>query len=372
MGISELEQYFSVIVLDCTAWLMPGALLTRGAAPQVSANVQKIDSLHQLKSYLGKVHGGYAVDYVGQFSPAAVLMFNELKRHHLELIVVDSGAYPAPDLIVRPRGVVQKIFDAIRHGGLMLHINAILIQALLRFLPDQRPDYALVSGNSWQSDARFRAAKNIIPAHSFDYETSLKTSSEARLFSDDFAVYLDEDITGHEDNSELGFSEPATALNFYPALLEYFESFEQKTGLRVIVAGYPSASGKVREHLFGGRPVIYGKTALLVRDAKLVMAHASTAISYAVLARCPLIFLTSKEIRQSWYQVWIEAPQKLLNAPMVDIDSAGSIDDGCCIHESDKDGYENYMYSYIKTADSPAKSLWEIFSSIVSLPCCGK
>lgn len=368
MGVSELEQYFSVIVLDCTAWLMPGALLTRGAAPQVSANVQKIDSLHQLKGYLGKVHGGYAVDYVGQFSPAAVLMFNELKRHHLELIVVDSGAYPAPDLIVRPRGVVQKIFDAIRHGGLMLHINAILIRALLRFLPDQRPDYALVSGHSWQSDARFRAAKNIIPAHSFDYETSLKIASDARLFSDDFAVYLDEDITGHEDNSELGFSEPATALNFYPALLAYFESFEQKTGLKIIVAGYPSASGKAREHLFGGRPVIYGKTALLVRDAKLVMAHASTAISYAVLARCPLIFLTSKEIRQSWYQVWIEAPQKLLNAPMVDIDSIDSIDKGSCMNECDENGYINYMHSYIKTTDSPAKSLWDIFSSIILLP----
>ena len=364
MGIEALERHFEVRILDCTAWLMPKAYETRGGSTMARHNLCPIHSLRELKNELRDAAGGFAIDYVGQFSIRAVLLFHVLKSRGCKLIAMDSGAYPSPELVTGKRSAGKKILDAIRHGGLRQHLNARVIKFLLKCLPDQKPDCALVSGTSWTADPRFSAAARIIPAHSFDYERYMQLRGAPRILGHDYAVYLDEDIAGHEDNAELGFEMPVSASRFYSALSRFLGSFEAAAGVPVVIAGYPSDRAAATAR-FNGREVIWGKTAELIRNARVVFAHASTAISYAVLWRRPLVFLTTDEMNTSWYRPWLESPCRILNASIanIDINTPGSVKVAEWL-KVDERAYKHYEETYLRSIDSPDDSLWSIFLNV--------
>lgn len=370
MGIEALEKHFDVQILDCTAWLMPKALATRGASKINRKNLQHIHSLRELKAAMGDRCSGFALDYVGQFSIKAVLLFHTLKARGFKLVVVDSGSYPSPDAALGKRSYLEKFVDAYRHGVLRQMLKEKCVRWLLKVLPDQTPDYALVAGKAWQGDPRFRSAVNHIPAHSFDYEVYRECRCPTDVSVKPYAVYLDETIAGHEDNAELGLPEPASAERFYPALRQFFDRFEATTGLPVIIAGYPSANLEACDANFGGRKILIGQTAALVRDSRFVFAHASTAISYAVLWRKPIAFLTSSEIRIGWYQPWIDAPRVLLDAPLFDIDGRFPDITGDGWFRMEHNAYKRYEEWFVKGEDSPDVSLWERFSVLSQLGEC--
>ena len=184
MGIEALEHHFDLRILDCTDWLMPAARLTRGLDCLARPNLRPVRSLREFNSALGNARGGYAIDYVGPFSPQAILMFDALKSRDIKLVVIDSGAYPAPEATLGRRSMAAKILDAFQQGGLRQHLNARINKLLLKCLRDQRPDYALVSGSWWSADPRFAEAAHKIAAHSFDYERywQLKRTAGYRTF----------------------------------------------------------------------------------------------------------------------------------------------------------------------------------------------
>lgn len=368
MGIHILEKKFNLRILDCTAWLMPKALATRNQQFVNYDNVTSIRSLSELRKALVDDGSGFALDYVGPFSPKAILLFNELKARNIKIVVVDSGAYPSPEATFGEISMMQKILRALRYGGIRGHLNARIISLLLKLLPDQTPDYALVAGKSWQSNPRINAAREKIPAHSFDYEQALGVDPDQQFSHDKYIVYLDEDIAGHEDNAEMGFSNPASVNIFYPKLLMFFSGLEQISGLPVIISGYPSTDRAKRSGEFCNREIYFGKTASLVQGASLVLAHASTAISYAVIWRKPIVFLTSFEISNSWYQPWIEAPQHLLKASLVNIDvvdvEKSLLDRWTMYHE---EAYRSYELTFIRSENSEEKSLWDILEDVTRL-----
>jgi hypothetical protein len=360
LGVAELGEHYDLRILDCTAWLMPVAIHTRGQPGIDIPNLRRIASLAEFKAELET--GGFALDFVGPFSPQAILMFDALRQRGIRLIVIDSGAFPAPEAVLGRRSLMRKLLDTLRHGGLRGHLLARLNSLLLRLLPDQRPDLALVAGESWRADPRFAGARRQVGAHSFDYERfravcARPLSDELRLLPP-CAVYLDEDITGHEDNVELGFTTPTSEARFYPSLNRFFDRFERHTGLTVVVAGYPSRKQGASER-FCGRPVFFGLSAELISASRVVFTHASTAISFAVLWRRPLVFLTSVDIAASWYGPWIESPRALLHAPLIDLDAEVALTD---CERVDASAYAAYERAYIKSVDSPDASLWDILA----------
>jgi hypothetical protein len=360
MGIEVLEQHFDVRILDCTDWLMPSASARRGNISLPRKNLRSITSFSNLRDELAEQPGGLAIDYVGQFSLLSILLFHALKSRGFRLVVLDSGSHPIPKSIAAPRSFLQKIWGGLCAGGVSRRLNAQCVKLLLRILPDQSPDVALVAGDSWKANPRFRSAARQIPAHSLDYETFRNVQRLPTFLNGDYAVYLDENITAHEDNAELGLADPATAEHFFPAFKAFLDAFEKAAGISVVVAGYPSAKYPGSDRC-GNRTVYFGKTAELIRNARLVFAHASTATSFVVLWRRPVVFLTNWEILSSWYQPWIQAKQEMLGAPLVNIDEPANR----ALMENwwrvDEAAYRSYENLFIRSGDAPNLSLWEIF-----------
>lgn len=365
MGIEELQRHFEVRILDCTAWLMPKALETRGHATLDLPNRVSIRSLADLRRELKSASGGFSIDYVGQFSLRAILLFHLIKKKGIKLVVMDSGAYPLPSVEKITVVSMSKLAYALKSNYVRRVLEALCNKILIKILPDQTPDFALVSGSSWRDYPRFSRAKNIISAHSFDYDRYLQLKSLPPLRDFDYAVYLDENITDHEDNVELGYAYPVSAKKFLNSFNRFLDAFEEVSGMPVLVAGYPSDKHESRKDRFEGREVIYRQTAELIRDAKVVFAHASTAISFAVLWRRPIIFLTSDEMSQSWYQPWIVAPCNILKSPQVNIDrELPDLESVACWQCHDASAYRAYLDAYIKSRGSPEISLWSIFQHV--------
>jgi len=167
MGIAELSNHFNLKIFDCTPWLLPKALKTRDHKVFHHPSRVEICSLRDLIKAI-QSDGGYVLDFVGQFSPKAILMFAVLKKKKIRIVVMDSGAYPVPDIFVVPRFITKKIVNALKHGGFKMHVMAIINRLIIKIIPNQRPDIAFVSGDAWRTESRFLSAYKKIPAHSCD------------------------------------------------------------------------------------------------------------------------------------------------------------------------------------------------------------
>lgn len=358
-----LSEYFDLSILDCSEWLLPDSLKTRTQIHLDLVNLIRIKSASEFKAALGG-KGGYALDFVGLFSFNAIRLFNILKKNGTQIVVVDSGPFPSPGPTKSTQSFVQKIRVIVKNKLFQRFIYARLLRFYQFISEDMTPEIALVSGKSWMNNTRFNKAKTIIPAHSFDYETYLKINALSSNEVKPYAVYLDENIGFHEDNKEMNLSSPVSGMNFLMQMETLFLHIEKQTGLEIKIAAYPSTDIIIYKQVFKNRDIIYHQTAALIKEAKLVFAHASTAISFAVLWRKPVLFIVNSQLKASWYYADIQSARELLNAMEINIDLSEQISDGVdSWQDLDRQAYENYQNRYIKSEDSLDEFLWTILSN---------
>jgi len=137
--------------------------------------------------------------------------------------------------------------------------------------------------------------------------------------------------------------------------------FELQTGLKVKFAIHPK-SYKDFSNLLKDFDYYKGNTAEIVKNSSLVFLHSSTSLSYAVLFKKPVIFLTSNELKKSYIGDRIvnfsrAAGGKILNMN----DNSNNNLDLKNLLNFDKDKYQEYKDKYLKFPNSPDIPLWEIF-----------
>ncbi|KOR27505.1 hypothetical protein TI05_18855, partial [Achromatium sp. WMS3] len=114
---------------------------------------------------------------------------------------------------------------------------------------------------------------------------------------------------------------------------------------------------------FGNRYMKKGNTAQMVRQAKMVLAHGSTSISYAVLWKKPILFLTTNELERSWMFPQIEVMATSLGKKVINIDTPFeqiNWDKELYVNE---DKYQEYKERYIKTKNTPELPFWQIVAN---------
>ena len=356
MGLAKLKLSFKVIVLDCSPWLFPKSYKLRVVKISQKNKVRriKIISLLQAKKILKQMKRCVAFDFVGPFSFSAILFFNLLKKYKIPIVVFDSGAHP----IHFEKGKNLQLYK--KDWSFFLKTKEILKKCLrfivLKILPDQNPDLAMVSGSIWKKNPRFLNAKNRFKGHSFDYELSLNELKKTRLVKKPYMVYLDEKITNHEDNFELGACHPASKGKLLPQLLTIFTQIEKKFKSDIVIAGYPSTNKNKIKRIFRNRKVYINKTANLVKFSKLVLCHGSTAISYAAIFKKPVLFLTNNEILQSWYQPTIDVLRKSLDSLIFNLDKKESINRVKL--KINRNAYKSFVKTFVTSNPCSKESIW--------------
>ena len=140
----------------------------------------------------------------------------------------------------------------------------------------------------------------LVLGHSDDYSSYLRSLKHNPMHAShitDLAVMLDSNEP-HSVGDDTLMNRPhaLTAANWFPAITKLFDQLEAQTEVSIVIAGHYKSQLPPIPACFGNRPVHYGKTLELIRSCKYVISRDSTAVSYAVIFRKPLIFIYSDEI----------------------------------------------------------------------------
>jgi hypothetical protein len=109
-------------------------------------------------------------------------------------------------------------------------------------------------------------------------------------------AYIDSSAPNHPDYLRFPpHKRKLTEGGLYPYLRNLLFSF-QEAGFKVVVAAHPTATWKGWLEHYDGFEIVQGKTLELISDANLVVNTASTAISYAILLRKPVMTVTTDEL----------------------------------------------------------------------------
>jgi hypothetical protein len=202
----------------------------------------------------------------------------------------------------------------------------------------------------------------VIPLHSHDYDTYLQVRD--RVIPDDstFAVFIDGNDFYHLDFRYIGERIPSWLEAYFSSLRAFFDHVEKTLQVRIVIAAHPSSqyTDEQRAH-FGDREVIRGKTAELVRQARVVILHASTAVNFAILFEKPILFITDHNYEKYPLGPYIEAIAEELGKKPIYLDEPLLIDWKKEL-TVDSTVYHSYRHSYIKMDGSPDLPVWEIFS----------
>lgn len=269
-----------------------------------------------------------------------------------------SGSIPPLEKI-RIDAVIQRILKAFNVKKLL---DYLLKKMPLELLGVHPATFVIAEGFSSQIKRLGITKKTkIIRTHSLDYDIFLKIHSMEELESKT-AVFLDSYLPYHPDYLFTKERPIVTPDMYYPQVCNFFDFVEKKYGLEVIIASHPRAKYEEKPFdLFQGRSIIKGKTAELVQQSKIVFSHGSTALSFAVLFKKPVLFIMTNEIYKNNefnYRKFISDFALCLDGNLINVsENFENIEIGFEINEIK---YEKYLNDRIKMKNSPVLPHWKI------------
>jgi hypothetical protein len=183
-----------------------------------------------------------------------------------------------------------------------MYIVKIIVKNLIIKSIHLKFSHVLVAGieyenkiKSWGGDLK------IIRGHSMDYSNYLVNNLENRHqnnLSNSSITYVDSPDPQFIDDRELHKAKIyLTNEIWYPGLCNFLDHIENFYSLKVKVLGHYKTNYSSPSKLFGNRDVIYDKTLDSIKTSKFVISRFSTAISYAVFLRKPILLIYSDQLK---------------------------------------------------------------------------
>jgi hypothetical protein len=148
---------------------------------------------------------------------------------------------------------------------------------------------------------------------------------------------------------------------YFRDLNAYFDYIEKSYDVKVVIAAHPKAYSYKDINPFNGREIVFNKSCELIKDSQFVLTHHSTAISFAILFRKPIVFLNSFEIRLKMPDLWNLTVfwASIFNSDLVDFDDTTSY--GSLKFNVDTRAYNEYKYMYLTSKTSETRYSEDIY-----------
>ena len=379
-----LAQKFKVIILDFSTLVYPNSAILSGEQFEWE-NHLKINSIFELREILGQGKISYALDFIGK-NPLRNQIAKELRKSSTKLVVQKFGPLPTrinPKLRVleiknqfsgskrsdetrvyrNSEKDVKNLRNESKIFKIFLKLTHSFVQAFLLRLDN--PYIVLQVKNRFASWESIFAKKVIQIAsndfHRFNSEPLL--ASKKTLNTSNYAVFVDDCLIESLDWRIIGADAPINKKIYFKTLNAFFDQIEIEHDVRVVIAGHPNTESNSNYNKnFMNRPVVYSKTCALVQNARFVMVHASTAISYAVLAKKPVITMTSTDIMKTHIGRTVQAMTYALGTFLVNLDS---LPKNISVPEIKDYKYIRYEKSYIKSSGVSEEVPMENFTNFV-------
>ncbi len=362
-GIATMSHHFRVAILDCTPFLRPEFWDKFSHVRFECTGYTPVRTLSEFMRVVSAFRdAGIAIDYLFSGKIRDELR-SILRRNGILRTTVMAGIIPT-GLLSHGQGV-KPFLRRSRDLALRSYCSFCSSLSPLIPLPDFLADISISGGLQALSLVKSRTPFRIY-AHSFDYDIYLEKNRENNKSNLNYAVFLDQDLVGHSDRLITGTQQFVSKDEYFNSLNRFFSYFEDWAGIPVIIAAQPKSIYE-DNHPFRSREVVVGDTAGLVKNSSVVFAHYSTSISFAVLWEKPICLLTTNELAKTWIQsYWIDAFQRELNAPLINVDTRSTKDTRISLDvEINNVAYARYKEKYIKVPGTQERPLWEIFSHAI-------
>lgn len=358
-GISSLmEAGYRITVLDLANLVFPKLRHARDHYNTYEFALRVVESIEQLQAETATLRrAALALVYVGtgNLTWENLRIFRWLSKAGVPYVI--SYTNPVP-LVPATRGnSLRSLSFRLTQGRLS---SSALAQLPLSCVGVRSAAVQICGGR--ESQLRFRLVgpdTRRIFAHAWDYELfrSIRGSTGA---IENIATYLDTYLGFHDDEVAEGSRMPVTPEHFYPLLRRLFDRIERELGLRVVVAAHPRANYHDKPGLYGDREIISGATHSSVARSRLVIGCHSTSVNFAVLSRCPVLLVTTREItrhQRTWTAIRTLASQLRLTPVSIDDPDSVSLDGSRQVHDA---AYDAFSAAFIKDGASPDAPFWTI------------
>jgi len=362
-GVAYLEHHFEVTVIDCNKWLYPDYALLNYQRHSYIDRIE-VASMEALQRLIASVKPDFAIDCLN-VSPMKQQIRLELFRRDIPFVVRRTGLFPH-----LPRK--KLLIHLLRYNPTYLFQR--LKQRLTKLgdltRTDLSPDIALLAGRSRSKlEARPRLLEIAIADDDVHFLREARLKWLFRPVPQRKAIlFLDDCIAEAKDYLLTGLPIPMDVHKYYALLRKSFDIVEQVFACKVVVAAHPDGlhiPGYVEK--FGPRDVRFGQTAGLALEAKLVIGHASTALSFAIMEKIPIVLLSCRELHSSFKGAHILAMQHAIKAPLVFMEDEGEqLVSACRGARVDDVSYQNYIEEFLMMPGTKEEQPWGAFINYVN------
>jgi len=217
----------------------------------------------------------------------------------------------------------------------------------------------IILGGASATSSYIGPATKILKAHTLDYDLLLSLEGEPKIsHSERYIVYLDDYGPNHPD--DIGDNTSIDPAIYYEKLNFFFDKLELELGMKVVIAPHPRSDYKRIGNPFNGRLITDQSTIQSVKNSFLVVSHASTATSFAVLYYKPMLFITTN-LYPAYTQEIIKNMAGFFHKTPFDISIADLVisDDDLKVN---RQIYNSYKDLYIKESGTPEIKVWSLFA----------
>jgi hypothetical protein len=258
------------------------------------------------------------------------------------------------------RSIKQGDFKKIT-GALKTQVTARFFNFMCKIQNIRQSPLTFIPGSRSESEFSIPGNKVVSITH-FDYYSHLHIENTPSLIEEKYIVFIDIFLPYHPDIIRQG-SSSISADKYFPLLNKLFDSLEQETGFKVIIASHPKAK---YTNEFAGRTCISGATARLVAHAEAVLSHHSTAINFAVLCNKKIGLLFADAFVNATHDNYVlrnaydsmRGYRDVLNCTMIDMDRAFLFKD---FKQIDENQYKKFIKDFLLAREFP-KNNYEIIS----------
>ena len=355
-GARYLKKKKKVIILDLSNLLNNRSnLLYKKFA---SNDIVKISKYKDLIHFLKNKKGSYALDY-SQNSFKEVLVRCILARFDIKIVKYLGGLKPPvlykhidkdnKEFKVDQRPLIKKIID------IPILLLSLFKKKFIILINSYVVDTVIFAGKKLQNiDFNIKTVKKILYSHTYDYNSYLELKGKNnRVIKNNYIVYIDQNLISHPDFF-IKKKNPYVDENFYPKINNFLFQLKKKYGYDIKIALHPKNNTK-KNPFPNKKNCFIDKTPELIKNCKHVIMHYSTAVSYGVIYKKPITFITTDQLNMNRPGALITKLSMELNSQLINIDRVHNF----IIRKNfDKKKYNNYMNQYIKHPKSNNENSW--------------
>jgi hypothetical protein len=370
IGAEIISKYFDVVIIDCIEWVRQYDQKPAYIEMQ-SENIHQVDSESAFREVFRRTLPSFVLDFVGR---------GKFTRKIQETCREYNALYITNLLTPFPNPISKKSLWRSFHAEPAATLNKVFRYVLRQFVEDRPlpPDIALLAGsessNAWTETAKnkiFTATPNYFELNRIQKTAVVNKIKIPGVPTEGYILYID-DCLAMSFDFVLGAQKPIVEPSeYFPVLRQFFSRLESRCKMPVVVAAHPN--GKEfhgYKDYFGERAVFFDATAELSLNCHFAMTHYSSAITYPVLLRKPILLLNSKQLRKQPQGNTLNYIAGLLQCPQVaideDLDSLELVRlDASSVSESCYNAYqEKYITNTVPMDNNPLEPLLKYLTSL--------